>query len=857
MLLGHLAVGDRDARLRHERPHPLGGLVDRLDAVVQEEGLAAARQLAPDRLQHEVVVVVADVGAHGAPALGRRLDDRDVAQPGQRHLQRARDRRRGQRQHVDLEPQLAQQLLLLHAEALLLVHDQQAELVRPHVARQQPVGADQDVDLARAEVGEARAHLGGRAEARHHLDPERVVAEALLEGAEVLLGEHRRRDEEHHLPAVLGRLEGGAQRHLGLAVADVAADQPVHRARLLHVGADGLDRLELVRRLAVGEALLELELPLAVVREGVTGAPLALGVEVDQLARERLGGSPGAQLHPLPLLAAELRERRVAGLGADIAADLVELVARHEHAVAVQELELEVVARHAADGLCLESSEEGDSVVLVHHRRSCAQVRERRDRAGLGATRTLGAAPSQQAVLGQHGELQLRGDEAVAQARVGEGERGVLGRGQPVEEGGLHAREVEPRPLRLAAACPGDEGAVTRAHQLLELGLGVSQRARRAVGRLCAELEGLVLGDAREAERGAGLQRLGERLGLDVEVMGVLVVEARRDVLPEIAERGSELLLGRDRHERVVRQQVEQLAEAVDRQDIGYVRAVRLVAGGGDLGELAVLRPELRSRGDLDRLRLLEGALRERREPGQPLDLDVEQLTANRALLGRGVDVEDVAADRELAAILDLVDALVAARHELVPGLVQIEQPALLDLEALGTQVGVGHLLGERRRARHEHCRLLAQQRIERGDAQADQVRRRGEMGLIAHAARGIEANTARAEEGLQVGGQVARGAIVAGHHEHGPLGLAVDQRGEQVGPHARGHECALTAAAGGFGERPYGGVVLCICEEAPEHALRPPGRAARHLPSILRGPFLAHFGKSHCRLGGICRAHV
>ena len=99
----------------------------------------------------------------------------------------------------------------------------------------------------------ASLHLRGGAEARGHLDLERVVAHALGEGAEVLLGEHGGGHEEHHLLAVRHRLERRPQGHLGLAVAHVAADQAVHRARLLHVGAHGLDRLELVGRLAVGE----------------------------------------------------------------------------------------------------------------------------------------------------------------------------------------------------------------------------------------------------------------------------------------------------------------------------------------------------------------------------------------------------------------------------------------------------------------------------------------------------------------------------------------------------------------------------------------------------------------------------
>ena len=83
---------------------------------------------------------------------------------------------------------------------------------------------------------ERLAALLRRAEARHHLDRERVVAQPLSERAEVLLGEHRGGHQEHHLLAVRRRLERRAQGDLGLAVAHVAADQAVHRPRLLHVG---------------------------------------------------------------------------------------------------------------------------------------------------------------------------------------------------------------------------------------------------------------------------------------------------------------------------------------------------------------------------------------------------------------------------------------------------------------------------------------------------------------------------------------------------------------------------------------------------------------------------------------------
>ena len=172
-------------------------------------------------------------------------------------MQRARDRRRRQREHVDLEPQLPQQLLLRHAEALLLVDDDEAEVLRDHVAREHAVRPDQHVDLALAELRQHLLHLGRLAEARDHLDPDREVAVALAERVPVLLREHRRRHEHQHLLGRDGDRERGAQRDLRLAEADVAADEPVHRMRRLEVLLDRLDRARLVLGLAVRELRLE------------------------------------------------------------------------------------------------------------------------------------------------------------------------------------------------------------------------------------------------------------------------------------------------------------------------------------------------------------------------------------------------------------------------------------------------------------------------------------------------------------------------------------------------------------------------------------------------------------------------
>ena len=152
LALRHLPVRDEEAQIGQSCCELRGGLLDRLDPVVQVEALAAACRFALQRERDQLVVVLADERADRAAALRRRLDHRDVAQAGERHVQRARDRCRAEREHVDLEPQLAQQLLLGDAEALLLVDDHEPELLRDHVAREHPVRADQDVDLPFGEV---------------------------------------------------------------------------------------------------------------------------------------------------------------------------------------------------------------------------------------------------------------------------------------------------------------------------------------------------------------------------------------------------------------------------------------------------------------------------------------------------------------------------------------------------------------------------------------------------------------------------------------------------------------------------------------------------------------------------------
>ena len=130
---------------------------------------------------------------------------------------------------MDVGADFLQPLLVADAEMLLLVDDQQAEILELDALGQQRVRAAHDVDRAVLQTFLGGLGLLGRDEAGQAPDVHRQALEALDEGAMVLAGQQGRGTDDRHLLARHRRHEGRAQRHLGLAEADVAADQPVHR----------------------------------------------------------------------------------------------------------------------------------------------------------------------------------------------------------------------------------------------------------------------------------------------------------------------------------------------------------------------------------------------------------------------------------------------------------------------------------------------------------------------------------------------------------------------------------------------------------------------------------------------------
>ncbi len=194
--------------------------------------------------------------------------------------------------------------------------------------------ADHDVDGAGLEPLDDGALLGRGAEPRQAFDPHRPVREPVGECLGMLLRQQGRRHQHRDLAPARDGGERGAQRDLGLAEADVAADHAVHRPARTHVGEHGLDGLVLVDRLLEWEGRLERAIGVFVEGQRAAVAGRAPRVEVEEFGghvADSLGGAPpGAG----PLFGAEPVPGRGFRRAARIARDAFQGVHRHVEQVA-------------------------------------------------------------------------------------------------------------------------------------------------------------------------------------------------------------------------------------------------------------------------------------------------------------------------------------------------------------------------------------------------------------------------------------------------------------------------------------------------------------------------------------------
>ncbi len=707
--LAHLPVDELHPRAGHQVADGVGHLLNAAHLVVQHVHLAAACQLALNRLAHQHVVPLVDEGLDGVAARRRGGDDGEIAHAGHGHVEGARDGRGGEGENVHLGTQGLEPLLVAHAEAVFLVHDHQPQVLEFHLLAEQFVGAHHDVHGAFGQPLQGGCRLLAVAEARERGDLHRPVGEAVGKVVVVLLGQQGGGHQHRHLLAASSGEEGGAHGHLGLAEAHVAAHHPVHGLGGGHVADHIVDGCLLVG------GLLELELGgelAVVVARRRKGEPLAGGAARVDL--QQFGGGIAHLLRcTLPGLLPLVAAQAVQGSGllgaAGVAADEIKGRDRHVELVTTVVLDGEEFLCHAAHVQALQAQVAAHAVFLVDHRCAFLQLGQVAHHlvgvAGPAALAFLAYPLAQQQALGYQGEGGGFQPQALFDGGCGDGEALFL-----FEETGpaLHRPGCKAEPGQgLHEMFPAARAVGKEEHPAFEAVEKILQQARRSRGAgldtqgrqgAGGKIDGgpVALGAFFAAapapgDTGERVEAAGQFIVTKIEigrwqqgtfdiVAALLVAFAHlpeellrlfahpftldhQGVLGQVLEEGGRVFM---EQRQVVLDPPRQSPLAhlpVDEAGLGVpFEAVAPVAP--EAGDGFLVDGKLPRRKQADGLYLLDGTLGLGIEGADAVDLVVEEVDAVGYLAAHGIEVEQRTAHGELPVSHHLGDALVAGAFQ-------------------------------------------------------------------------------------------------------------------------------------------------------------------------------------------------
>ena len=209
----------------------------------------------------------------------------------------------------------------------------------------------------------------------------------------MLARQQRRRHHDGDLLAVERDRERRAQRHLGLAEPDIAADQPVHRPAAFEVLQRGIDRAELVLGLLIGEARAELVIDMRLHRHFRRLMQKPFGRDLDQFAGDLADAVLQFGLAGLPAAAAKPVEFDMGVIGA-VTRQQLDILDRQEQFGLGGIMQLETVMRRAGDVERLQADEAADAVLDMDHEIASGKARDFRDEIVELAARPCAAAPA-------------------------------------------------------------------------------------------------------------------------------------------------------------------------------------------------------------------------------------------------------------------------------------------------------------------------------------------------------------------------------------------------------------------------------------------------------------------------------
>ena len=169
---------------------------------------------------------------------------------------------------------------MLHAKALLLVDDHQAQIVRIDVCGKQSVRSYQHIYASVRKSLKRLSLLSRRDKTRKHAYLQIKRSKSREKRLVVLLSQDGSWAQNHNLTSILACLKCSSQRHLCLAKAHVAAKQTIHWLARFHVQLNVCNCAFLIWRQLIREAGLHLLLSGSVQRERIARHRSATCIEV-------------------------------------------------------------------------------------------------------------------------------------------------------------------------------------------------------------------------------------------------------------------------------------------------------------------------------------------------------------------------------------------------------------------------------------------------------------------------------------------------------------------------------------------------------------------------------------------------
>ena len=144
------------------------------------------------------------------------------------------------------------------------------------------MGPNKYIDLTFPHFFQSCALFPRSAETAYQFDINAERFHSLCESHEVLLGQNRSRHQHRHLLAIGDSFESSSDSNLCLAIANVTAEQSVHRHRFFHITFNFFNSLQLVRRFFKRESRFKLSLHFCIRPERMSSYNFPLRIQSQQ-----------------------------------------------------------------------------------------------------------------------------------------------------------------------------------------------------------------------------------------------------------------------------------------------------------------------------------------------------------------------------------------------------------------------------------------------------------------------------------------------------------------------------------------------------------------------------------------------